>query len=255
MSEEDLAFHGDARRWTWEEVRLYKRSNRKPIRVVRKSFVNITMYEQQRQDMDSSWVRSEIVRAIMALFAAMTLLVTVQGVAVAAFLKQDILSPAPITAAPIYNLLTLPRTYDAELNPIRRIIIEQEKDDLKTEQSIEIIGTKLFNNSYMELYSSETVVFHVTADVSVEMSFPNEYDNVTPQMEALKGFEETHDGDTEYKASLMDDERRQLRPLRIGRFYMCLFCRGGGGCKGNLVKGKLKGSCTRLIAIGFDAEK
>lgn len=201
---------------------------------------------------DSDWVQDQVTRATAAIVAVLILAVSVQAVVVVRLLERP---PAPIYIPPVYELQSLPLSYEAETHPIRRVIVENDE----TQQSLNIIGVKLYNNSYMELYAEESIAIHVHVDEGVTVSFPVNADaDASPFLVALMEFADNAETYQTYSSSLTGDapsNRRNLA-LRIGRFYMCIFCkRGSWGCKGSVRKGKLRGSCTRLIAIGFDADK
>lgn len=197
-------------------------------------------------------VRTNMMKAILFIVVSLLIIVAAaSGVVIYTLDHASTTPPASPPASPaIFDLITLPRTYDAELHPIRRVVLEH--NDMQ--QSINIIGTKLYNNSYMELYSEYSIVIHVHVDESVQASFPDDTaDDVSPFVSSLMEFSDETGENVNYTTSL-SHSRRELR-LRIGRFYICIFCRGSWGCRGNLRKGKLKVGCTRLIAVGFDAEK
>ena len=155
-----------------------------------------------------------------------------------------------------YDLETLPSTYDAAIHPVRRVVFQTNY----SEYSLNIIAVKLFNTSYMELYAQHSVALHVHTDNGITMSVPFsevDTDSRSPYIQALLDLQEkypdTYDATALYANG--DSQNTRRLALRIGRFYMCIFCKGRLGCKASYRKRRMRGACTRLIAIGFDAHQ
>jgi len=194
------------------------------------------------------------VAATCVLIVAMITTLAVQYVAVSSYIKESVSS-----ARVEYDLATLPSTFDALNHPVRRIEIETSE----LEYSINIVATKRFNTSYMELYSENSVVIHVDVDNGITLSLPiSDIYSETPYVRSLLDLEQaagTFDGtrtsytpETGVTGSV---ENRRNLALRIGRFYLCIFCKGSWRCSGTVRRRRWKVGCRRLIAIGFDAER
>ena len=202
---------------------------------------------------DRRWVT----RSILYTGVALAVVIVAQAVVVSAYIHGKIASTATNRE---YDLETLPTTYDAVNHPIRRIVFESAE----TDYSLNVIATKLFNTSYMELYSEDSVVIHVDTHHGIYLSLPsvgldNEIDSEdqSPYVQALIELQQSPDTyDATATHSLIDsaENRRKLR-LRIGRFYICIFCKGSWRCSGNVRRRRWRVGCRRLIAIGFDAER
>jgi len=203
---------------------------------------------------DKRWVGWRIVAATCVLIVAMITTLAVQYVAVSSYIKESVSS-----ARVEYDLATLPSTFDALNHPVRRIEIETSE----LEYSINIVATKRFNTSYMELYSENSVVIHVDVDNGITLSLPiSDIYSETPYVRSLLDLEQaagTFDGtrtsytpETGVTGSV---ENRRNLALRIGRFYLCIFCKGSWRCSGTVRRRRWKVGCRRLIAIGFDAER
>lgn len=203
---------------------------------------------------DKRWVGCRIVAATIALVVALA----VHGVAISIYINAVVSSS---TSTREYDLDALPSTYNALSHPVRRVVIQTDHDEI----SMNIIATKLFDDSYMELYSEDSVVVHVDVVNGVYLSFPeSDANSETPFVQSLRGLEQaagTYDSaafDAVSASSFgvaSNAEHGRKLALRIGRFYICIFCRGSWRCKGSVRNGRVRGSCRRLIAIGFDAER
>lgn len=203
---------------------------------------------------DKPWVGWRIVAATCVLIVAIITALTVHYVAVSSLIKETVL-----LARVEYDLATLPTTFDALNHPVRRIAIETSE----IEYSINIVATKQFNTSYMEFYSENSVVIHVDVENGITLSLPMaDVHSDTPYVRSLLDLEQV-DGTfdramasyaPETSVSVGVENRRNLA-LRIGRFYLCIFCKGSWRCSGTVRRRRWQGGCRRLIAIGFDAER
>ena len=208
---------------------------------------------------DRRWVGCRIVLATVVLVVALAVHAIVTTSITTSHI-DSVMSSKSSTRE--YDLVTLPSVYDALKHPVRRIVLLSDEMQF----SMPIIATQLFNKSYMELYSEDSVVVHVHVEDGVYLSFPrSDAQPYTPYLQSLRGLEQpegSHDpvAIVTTSASVLGvantaENGRKLAPLRIGRFYICIFCKGSWACEGTVRKSKVKGGCRRLIAIGFDAER
>ena len=203
---------------------------------------------------EKRWVGGRIVAATCVLLVTMLTALAVQYVAVSSYIKET------VSATRVeYDLATLPKTFDALNHPVRRISIETSEIDY----SMNIVATKRFNTSYMELYSENSVVIHVDVDVGISLSLPmSDVYSETPYVRSLLDLAEPGDNVAEAISTYtpetgvaVDVQNRRNLALRIGRFYLCIFCKGSWRCSGTIRRRRWRGGCRRLIAIGFDAER